>query len=701
MASERAAIDEIDLRAWFRVARKWRWLLAAVWLIVVTCAAVYGFTATPRYDATTTLLVDVQAPNVVTFEEVIEERPVRRLDYLQTQYDMLQSRSLARRTLERLDLWSHPEFAAQDGDDASVLEDDDAAASRTVSRFLRNLRVSPLADTRLVDVTFRSADPQLAAQVVNTLASEHIARDREFRGQSSREASDWLRQRIDEYRDRVAASELALQRYREEHRTVSLEDSHDIVVQDLARLTAAATEASTDRIRKESRYRQIAAIRADAAALDAIPEVQQSAVIQDRKDRIADLRREQARLGENYGDRHPRMIEIRTAIETADEALRAEITTLIDSLRNEYLTAESHETALLAELDERNRTALALNRAGLEYGVLRREAESNRQIYDALLQRANETGVTGELRTSNVRVVDEAETPLAPASPNRRLVLLAGMLGGAALAFVLIVVLDRVDNRLILAEEVKEHLDLPVLGTMPAMTSGDLGGTTDEDQFAESMRFLRTNLIFSSAEQGCRRVAVTSTWSGEGKTLTAIRLAISLAQAYKRVLLIDADFRRPNVHTRLGVRMQPDPGLSNMLIDDARDAVRRNVVPTLPGLAVLPTGTIPPNPAELLGSDRFRRLVSSLAEEFDWIVVDVPPVMVVPDTVAVAHVVRDVIFMIDVTKPTRRAGAAALERLAQVDARCVGAVLNRVNPTGGAYYSKYYRREYAKYYRTG
>ncbi len=724
---DRAGLEELDdgfrARDYLRLVYKWRRLAATLWLLVFVAAIVYGFTATPLYDATTTLLIEVDEPNVVTFEEVIEEGRVNP-DYYQTQYDVLASRSLARRTIERLGIWDHPDLggsteAARAASDDGVMAGSAGSAARTrvVDRFLGRLRVAPVRNSRTVDVTFRSSSPEIAARVVNTLARAHIEWNLEFRFQSSREASDWLRERLAEQRAQVEASELALQRYREANDAISLDTRQDVVVQELVDLNAALTRARTERIEKEARYRRFEALQDRSGAIDTLPEILSNSFVQNQKARVADLRRQEARLAENLGDRHPDLIEVRRAMQAAEEELRIETVRVIESVGNDFQAAAAQERGLWRELETQKDEALALNRTGIEYGVLTREAESNRQIYEALLQRANETGVAGELRTSNIRVVDEAEVPVRSAHPRRLMIALGGLFSGLGLAVGLVLLLDRLDNRMTTPDDIQNCLGLAFLGMVPVvegdrsaqrlLAAGDAsaqrllvdGGVADAN-FAESVRSIRTNLVFSSAAQGCRTIAVTSTAPGEGKSLLAGNLAIALAQTYERVLLLDADLRRPQVHVTFGQTLQP--GLSDLLVGQAKaaDVLRRDVVTKLPSLSLIPAGTLPPNPAELILSVRFQEYLSSLTESFEWIVVDTPPVMPVTDAAVISRLVTGVLFMVDATKPVRRSAPKALEQLSRAHARVAGAVLNRVDFVNNPYYyADHYRREYRTYYR--
>ncbi len=341
------------------------------------------------------------------------------------------------------------------------------------------------------------------------------------------------------------------------------------------------------------------------------------------------------------------MVKFGLAIQTAEAKIQAEIDKVMQAMRNDYQQALTQEQSLTNALEQQKGDALALNRTGIEYGVLARDAASNRQIFESLMQRTRETGISGELKTSNIRVVDAAETPRGPVRPNTRNNLLLALFGGATLAIGLAFFFEYLDNRIKSPEEVKQHLGLPFLGMVPALfdkaIENPLINNGVPHNFSESFRAVRTNLLFSSAEEGSRSVVVTSTGPSEGKTVVAANLAVALAQAGQRVLLIDADMRKPRVHT---VFEKPQtPGLSNVLVGCAKasEAVHKT---TVPGLWVMPAGLHPPNPAELLGSKRFKDFMASLTEHFDWVIVDTPPVMAVTDSSVVAQLTTGVLFVV-------------------------------------------------------
>ena len=766
-----------------------RWLAGTAFASVVVVALLYAFTATPVYRATARLLIDPQDPNVVTFQEVIVERGVFSASNVvqTTQRDMLRSRSLARATIDRLGLLEHPEFggpreesrwsrtmralnpirlvrgalswlrsvifpAPDPAEDA--LASESRAETRAISALLARLEVVAGRQSRVITLRFSAFEPALAADVVNTLARLHVERDMEFRYTSSRNASEWLEQRIAEQRQKLETSERALQSYREQHGAAAIADRQNIIVRELENLHAAATQATLTRVESEARYRDLQAAQDDPEALGRFPEILRNEVIQEQRLILAGLLRNRARLGEELGPRHPNMIAVESAISDAEDRLQNEVLAVVDSLRIEFEVASSRERQLAQELDRQTQNALALDRTGIEYGVMRREAESARQLYESLLQRAAETGVTGELETSNIRVLDEAETPTRPARPRRQLVLLLGMLGGGVFAVGLVFGLEHLDDAIQNPDDMRAHLDAPYLGMVPfadlspgsdqADASGDrsaeprpartaarirdgLGALTAAAKqarlrrsaepaaarhpdtpdllltagapasFAEAIRSVRTNLIFASADEGCRSVLVTSAAPGEGKSCMSANLAISLAQLGRRTLLVDADLRRPQQHSFFGLDLEP--GLSNLLVAEAEEAAALRET-SVPGLSVLTAGKTPPNPTDLVGSDRFARFLDSCRNRYDWIVLDTTPVLPVADALLIARVVGKVMFIVGTGTTSRRVASDALEKIAHTGAVVLGTVLNKAElERHPYYYSRYYRREYSRHYR--
>lgn len=714
---------EMHIIDYVKVLYKRRWTAVTAFLIVVLSIAVYTFTATPIYAARVQILIDKEATNVVTFKEAFEQNQVAD-DYYQTQYKILQSRALARRTLNALKLWGDPRVALR-SNDASIgvrvfwapvafvaswfgrarapelpLPEETEDESRSIDGFLKNLSVLPIRNSRLVDVRYESRDPVLSAQVANGLAGMYIEQHLEYKYQSSKEASDWLAGQLAEQRKHVEASEQALQRYREQTDSVPLEDRQNIVVQKLIDLNAAVTRAKTERIEKEAAFTQIRALQTNRSSLDTLPAILSNTFIQQQKGELAELQRQQAQLSEKLGPRHPDMVRIGLSIQTAEAKVQGEIGKVVQALRNDYQQALAQEKSLSQALEQQKRDAQVLNRKGIEYGVLSREAASNRQIFESLMQRAKETGIAGELKTGNIRIVDAAETPRRPIRPNTGYNLLLALLGGAALAIGFAFFFEHLDNSIKTPDEVKQHLGLPFLGMVPALfdknVENPLINGAVPTNFSESFRAVRTNVLFSSADEGARSIVVTSTGPGEGKTVVATNLAVALAEAGERVILIDADMRKPRVHAVFG-RAQT-PGLSNVLVGNAKpsDSVHST---TVPGLWVLPAGLHPPNPAELLGSKRFRDYLSALRDHFDWIIIDTPPVMAVTDSSVVSHLTTGIVFVVGAEMTSRHAAMRAIEQLGQARAKFVGAVLNRVDLQHNAYYySQYYRREYTDYY---
>jgi capsular exopolysaccharide synthesis family protein len=747
-----APLEGKHLLEYLRVLFRRRYTAIAAFLFVVAVMGFNTYTATPIYEAPVQLLIEQQNQNVFTLRDgVVQEGDT--VEFYQTQFRILQSRTLAKRTIDALKLWDHPELGgklpgapepepvsgwrsvladpagtlsrlwmrvtgggtaaespAQPGTHADgaappesaqaqeeQVQEESAKESQRISAFLGRLTVAPVVESRLVDVKFRSLDPQLAADVANALAREYIDQTMESRFAASKQMSDWLGQQLLEQRKVVARSEAQLQQYREKA-AVSFDDRQNIVVQKLNDISAMVTKAKADRIDRQSRYEQLKAIQDNRASLDTFPSIQSNPYLQQLKTDVAQLQNEVRQLTDaGFGERHPDVIKARSSLQSAQGKLDAELAKFVEATHNDFLGAQELEDRLTAALEQQKREALAMNRKQIDYDVLQREVTSNQQIFESLLQRSRESGIAGEMRASNIRIVDNAEVPQFPVWPNKPRNLfysiLLGVLFGVGLAFFV----DYLDDRICTPDQIKAQLGLPFLGLVPLVKGEDdlLLNNGIPANFAEAFRAVRTNVLFAAADQ-TRSLVVTSTGPGEGKTVIAANLALGLALTGQRVLLVDVDLRKPRTHDVFRTKLEP--GLSELISGTAKaaEAIRPTSVPSL---WVMPAGHGANHPAELVSSPRFRKLLRVLQERFDWVILDTPPVMAVTDAAIVAHLVPAVVFVIGAELTSVRNAENAIEQLQIANARFVGAVLNRVNlKQQGFFYSEYYRREYGEYY---
>ncbi len=721
-ATQPASIHILD---YLGILYKRRWTMIVVSLIVLLSTVIYNFTATPIYRATARVLIENENPNVVSFEQVLQlDRLRASQDYYQTQYRILESRSLAERTVKKLGAARFVEEPRNVPASKSALRrlldrwlgDPPIAYSRApevdlettaVNRFLAQLTITPVRNSRLVDISYDSPDPVLATAAANAQAAAYIDQNLEYRISSSQLAANWLSDRLDEQRKKVEESSAALQQYKESNDSVSLEDRQNIIVQKLADLNAVVTRVKTERIQKEAAYRQLRAIRDDPAALDSFPAILSNGFIQQLRSELTNLQRQYAILSEKLGDHHPEIVKLRTAMQIDENKLQGEIGKTVQSITSEYQAVRAQEESLTAALEAQKREALELNRKAIPYGVLQRAAASNEEMFKSLLQRSKETTLTTELKVGNIRVTDPAERPQSPTSPQRRRNTGVGALLGVLLGIAVTFAFEYLDDTIKTPHQLQREIDVPNLGMVPLVRLPNGGrqaplisglNGNGPASFHEAVRTVRTNLVFSSADDGCRVVVVTSTTPGEGKTVTAANLAISLAQLGRRVLLIDADLRRSNLHKLFDINR--DPGLANLLVGTATvgQVVQKSKVP---GLQVMPAGYHAPNPSELLGSTRFNDLLKDLREHFDWILIDSPPVLVVSDAAILGHVASGVLFVVAVECALRRSILTALDQIRAAQGHVLGAVLNRVDLARHPYfYNQYYRREYGSYYVT-
>lgn len=693
--------DSWNLRRCLTALQRHRIVVITVPILALGVAVAYLSVATPVYEARAKLLIDSQTQNVVNFKEVIEQNTTK-LDYYETQLGILRSRTLARKTLNAVDGWGRPEFVRRQTGKLSGIaqrlrsftnsiinpawrpavapKDETASQSHAIDEFLTRLTISYRADNRLVDVGFRSNDPQLAADVANALVRSFIDQNLELKLRVSKEASDWLNARLAQQRKQVEDSENVLQRYREQNADVSSSQQQNVIFQKLAELSTATTRAKTERIEAEALLKQLTAIQDQPAGFDALPILLTNPKIQELEMEYEGLQRDRLRLAETLGNRHPDLVKVEAAIPQVQQRLRAEIAKVATSVHNQISTIRERERGLAAELEAQERLALAANRREIQYGALAREVASNRQIFEALLERAKQTEIASELKIANTQIVDAAEVPQVPASPQSRLVLFLALFLGLPLGVAAAVGLDYFDDRIKSPEEITANLRIKFLGFAPAVsrrtagTSNSVIGADLPDDFGEALRIVRANVFMSAPREGTTTLLVTSTRPGEGKTMVASNLAVALAQAGRKVLLIDADMRSCQLHRIF--KLPLEPGLSSIL--EGSLSLTEAVHPSdIPNLSVVTSGVPPHNPGDLLERIALRELLASVRDRFDWILIDSPPVMAASDAALLAQMSSAVLFVIGAQMTTYRDARAAVEQLERAHTKILGAVLNR------------------------
>ena len=517
----------------------------------------------------------------------------------------------------------------------------------------------------------------------------------EERRQASRDAATWLNQRLAELRRAVQESEGAMQRYREQKDSVSLGDQQNIVVQKLAQLSALVTSARTDLLEKEALYRQLKAIKDSGAPLDTFSPMLANPFIQGLKADLASLQRERQSLSERRGELHPDMIKLNTAIETSERRLNEEMAKVVSGIENEYRTAAAKEQSLAAALEGQKREVLNLSQKSIGYSELQRDAASTEQMFQTVLQRAKEAELQGELLSTNAKILDQAEVPRGAVWPRRPLNLMLALFGGSLLGAVLAFGMEYVNPRLTDPADVAEALGLPLFGVVPLNARVKKRPALFNSlplPFQEAIRVVRTRIFLSPQSGSLSSMAVTSTHPGEGKTAITANLAASIALAGRRVLLIDADLRRPQVHAVFDIARSP--GLSEVMAGEVK-ASDACVESPVKGLFVLAAGAKVANPSEMLDRGRVHQLIQELGRSFDVILLDCPPVMAVADAAIVANVATSVLFVVGSGTTSRKAALVAIDRIVAVQGEVVGVVLNkaRVHPHSEYALAKYLKQD--------
>src|SRR5919108_3214800 len=734
--------DAPNLRDYWQVARKHQWKILACFVFAVVMSAVITFSTAPIYTARATLLIERKEPQVVNIQQVVSESPDGEdLSYYESQYGVLRSRSLAAEVIKAKGLDKNPEFIRPGGDGTFLAQaialpwsrplswltnlfepsppsnsgnsgNASGVSSRLIDTYNGMLNIEPVKRSRLVNIAISSPSPVLATQIANAHADAYIQQGFKLRTQASEEARKFLDTKLAELRERVEKSEKSLNEFRRGKGIISLDDKENIVVDRLADLNRRLTEAEADRIGLEAQARLI-----KQRQYDSLPAVINNGLITGLKTQGVQLEAEYAKLSAQFLPGYPRLAQVKAQLEEAKAKLAHQVNSVVEGINSAFFAAAGKERELRAQMDKQKSATFALKDAAVEYSILSREASTNKLLYDSVLERFKQINIAAGIPPANVSILDRAEIPRLPSKPNKKLNLMLGALLGLMGGLGLALVLEHLDNTLRTPDEVERYLGLPILSVVPdfftlpkTQRQGKLPLVSQPGRIppsvcvptkssaslnlrfaliTETYRKLRTSIFLSRPGAPPKTILFTSGISSEGKTITVANSAIVLAQLGHQVLVVDADLRRPACHKAL--RVQDGPGLTDVLagLRELQAVIKTTAVPNL---SVLNCGSIPPNPTELIGSKKMEETMRTLKTNYDFVLIDSPPVVPVSDAVDLSTMVDGVVLVVRGQQTPKHLAKMAVAQLNNGHTTILGVVLNRIDIRSAEY------REYYQYY---
>ncbi|MGB2221231.1 MAG: GumC family protein [Neptunomonas phycophila] len=707
--------DVIDLRLYWQTVMRNKWGIIGFSMVITILAVLFVMSITPIYKATATLLIESQEANVVSIDEIYGLEGAAS-EYFETQFEILKSRQLAERVVDRLDLVNNPAFNKRkepllpfdltqflpEALNKPQLEPTMEQKRRSVvDSFMGNLSIVPIKRTQLVDISYESDDPELAVLIANTVGDAYIESNLEAKLELTLKATSWLSTRLESLRADLTEAERVLQDYRESEQIVGENGGINIASQEMELVANKLVDARRDRLEVESLYRQIQSIgKSNPERLELVPTVLQHPLVQRMKGELARVELKRSELAKRYGPKHPRMQSVNSEISNAREALNSQILSVVNGIETNYRVAQANERSLQRTLDGTKGNMQELNRKEYRLNELQQNVQAKQVLFETFLTRFNETSATGDLNTANARISDPAVIPKSPIKPKKKLIVLAVLIGSLMFGVLFALLLEILNNTVKNARDVENHLHETMLGLLPLLQKKRKEPYKSYRQFvedpsstySESLRTIRTGVVLSALDNPHKTISVTSTIPGEGKTTLSTGLALAVGQMEK-VLLLEADMRRPSIGRALGLNREA-AGLSDVVAGSAKleDAIQRFEAGNID---VLIAGKIPPNPSELLSSKRFGKLLEVLETKYDRIIIDTAPSQAVSDAMVLAQHVGAMIYVVKADSTTYQNARNGLKRLHEVKAPILGVVLNQVDVKRGA---KYHGEEYGGYY---
>ncbi|MBU2870042.1 polysaccharide biosynthesis tyrosine autokinase [Colwellia sp. E2M01] len=700
----------IDIRYYISVINKNKWRIGFLAFAAALFAAMMALKITPTYKATSTLLIEADQAKAVSFEEIYGLDSNRKEYYL-TQFEILKSRTVAQAVVEQLDLKNHPDFIGKPSFISNLVKDikkglpfipekkvavidveeqEEQQLQSLVKSFLGRLSIDPVRKTQLVNISFQSSDPKLAALVANTVGEVYIEQNLAAKMGMTQKAAGWLTTRLSGLRLRLDESESKLQKYRESENLIDVTGTAGVTgVLGLVsnELSQTSQQLVVERQVRNKLLNIVRIIdeygRDNLEMLSSINEITSHNTIQNVKSSLVNVELKVSELSQVYGPKHPKMIAAKAELVTVQNNLSAQIRKLITGVEKELTTSERNINALERELVRIKAQYQTVTAKEYEYKKLSREVETNRTIYDTFFSRSKETEVTSDFNSAVARFTDRAYTPVRPTKPNKPLIVILAFMATAGFGIVIAFVFDALNDTFKNATEIESKLSQRLLGMLPLVRYKKKAGFMlhyffDESgkKFAESVRTLRTSFVLTQLDKEAKTIGVTSSIPGEGKSTTATNLAFSLAQV-ERTILIDADMRKPSLCKRFDIASY-HPGLANFIAGTAEldECIFKD---EKSGLMVMPCGQRPPNPLELLSSPRFVELLEKLKESYDRILIDTPPVQSVSDALVIAQQTDTIVYVVKSDDTRIGTTQEGIGRLIRVNAKIAGIVLNYVD----------------------
>lgn len=702
---------EPHLYDYLLILRKHQWLILSFMLTVVTIVSITTFRMHSVYVATAKLEIDKESSNILPFQGTDPYDYMMDADnYIETQTRILTSETMALQTIRNSGLASHPDFSSGGVVSEAIATGSLANQKRPseIAAFLGSLSVKRIPNSRLLEVSFESTDPVLAARILNAHLENFKAQNIQSRYDATAEASSWLASQLSDLKLKVEKSETDRINYERQNQIWSLDnDKNNMTTQRLADLNKELTDAESDTLKKRALYEY-----AESGALDAVPQIRDNLVLQDLLRKRSELSAQYTEAVNQYGPNFPKVQRIQAQIKDQEEQINKERKGLVIQLRSDYNEARAREDLLSQRLEQQKAETNAMSEKMVQYNILKRDADANKALYEGLLTKLKEAGISAGLKSSNIRIVDPAMIPSSPSRPaktrNIALAFLVGLVGGIGLALLR----EYLDNTVKTPDDVETLSRLPSLAVVPAF-----GDSTDptkragllrsvssnghdkrfelvaqhlpKSQTAEAFRALRTALLLSRADHPPQVILVTSALPREGKTTAAANLAVTLAQLGDKTVLVDADLRKPGVGRLLNLGSGKYAGLSSYLAGASTLDLVTVPHPAIPNLAAIPTGPLPPNPADLLSSHRLSDAIAELRTKFKFIVIDSPPIMAATDAVILSVQADGVLLVVRSGETPKEAFTRSRDLLISVKSNLLGVVLNAVDAGAPDYYYSY------------